>query len=57
MIPVSAARFRKALMAAAAGASEALALGLLGGTPEKITLVVLAMLGVYGVYRVPNRRP
>lgn len=48
------AQVRKALTALATAASEAVALGLLDGTAEKITLCVLSALGVYGVFRVPN---
>ena len=48
------AQVRKALTALATATSQAIALGLLDGTPEKVALVVLSALGVYGVFKVPN---
>lgn len=49
------AEMRKALVAVATGLSEALALGFFDGTLEKVVLCVLAVLGAYGVYKVPNQ--
>jgi len=50
---------RKFLVMVATGLSEAVAFGLFEGTTEKVVLCVLAALGAYGVYRVPDdqRRP
>ena len=48
------ATIRKAAAAAVTAASEAIALGLLDGTAEKIVLCGIAAAGVYGVWRVPN---
>lgn len=50
----SLAQVRKALVALATAATEAIALGLIDGTAEKITLVVLAALGTFGVFAVKN---
>lgn len=49
------AEVRKFLMAVGLGLSEAVAYGLLEGTAEKVALCVLAALGAYGIYRVPNK--
>lgn len=51
------AEIRKALVAAATGLSQALALGFLPEPYDKVALLVLAVLGAYGVYAVPNKKP
>lgn len=51
---IKAAQVRKAAAAAVTAISEAIALGLLDGTAEKVALCVIAAAGVYGVWRVPN---
>lgn len=48
------AQVKKAAVAAVTAASEAITLGLIDGTAEKITLCVLAAAGVYGVFAVQN---
>jgi hypothetical protein len=44
----------KALVALATAISEALALGLVPAPYDKWAVVTLAVLGAYGVFRVPN---
>ena len=50
----SPAELKKVAVALATAASEALALGLIDGTAEKVTLCILAALGTYGVFAVRN---
>jgi len=51
---MKAAEIRKALVAGATAASEAVAIGLVDGTAGKVVAVILAGLGAIGVYAVPN---
>jgi uncharacterized protein YcfJ len=46
---------RKAGVAAGTVAAEVLATGLLHGTAQTVLQCVLAVLGVFGVYQVPNK--
>lgn len=48
------AQLKKAGVAVATALTEAIALGLLDGNAEKITLCALAGLGTYGVFAVKN---
>lgn len=48
------AEVRKFLVAVATGMSQALALGLLPSPYDKYVMCVLAILGAYGVFAVPN---
>ena len=48
------ASLKKVAVALAAAATEAISLGLLDGTVEKVTLCVLAALGTFGVFAVRN---
>lgn len=48
------AQLRKVAVAVATALSEALALGLIDGTAEKVVLTVLAAAGTYGVFAVKN---
>ena len=48
------AEVRKFLVAVATGISQALALGILPSPTDKYAMCVLAALGAYGVYKVPN---
>ena len=48
------AEVRKFLVAVATALSQALALGLLSSPTDKYAMCVLAALGAYGVYKVPN---
>ena len=50
----SPAQLKKVGVALATAASEAVALGLIDGTAEKVTLCVLAAAGTYGVFAVKN---
>ena len=53
-VAAKAPEVRKLLVALATAASEAIALGLIDGTAEKVTLCALAALGTYGIWRVEN---
>ena len=46
---------RKALVAVAAVAAEAISLGVLHGTAQNIAQLVIAAAGAIGVYAVPNQ--
>lgn len=48
-------QLKKVGVALATAATEAVTLGLLDGTAEKIVLCVLAGLGTYGVFAVKNQ--
>lgn len=48
------AQIKKAAVAAATAVTEAIALGLLDGTSEKVALCGLAAAGVYGVFAAQN---
>lgn len=50
------ATVRKAAVAAAAVAAELITLGLVHGTAENITQVVIAAAAAVGVYAVPNAK-
>ena len=45
---------RKALVAVATALSQALAMSLIPEPYDKYALLLLAVLGVYGVFKVPN---
>ena len=45
---------RKAVVALAAVAGEAVTLGLLHGTAQNVALLVIAGAGALGVYAIPN---
>lgn len=51
------AEVRKFLVAVATGLSQALALGLLPSPYDKYAMLCLAVLGSYGVWRMPNEAP
>ena len=48
------AQVKKALVAAATGVTQAITLGLIDGTAEKVVLCVLSAVGVYGVFAIKN---
>jgi hypothetical protein len=48
------AQVRKAAVALATALSEAITLGLIDGTAEKVVLTLLAAAGTYGVFAVRN---
>jgi hypothetical protein len=50
----NARQVRKAAVALATAVTEAIALGLLDGTAEKVALCALAAAGTYGVFAVRN---
>lgn len=50
----SPAQLKKVGVAAATAVTEAISLGLLDGTPERVALCVLAALGTFGVFAVKN---
>lgn len=47
-------QLKKAGVALTTAATEAISLGLLDGTAEKVALCALAALGTYGVFAVKN---
>lgn len=51
------AQYRKFLVALTAAVGEAASLGLLHGTAENITTVVLGFAGALAVAAVPNAQP
>lgn len=53
---MSIATVRKAFAAAAALAALLVAQGILSGTAQLVAQAVIAVAGVFGVYRVPNAR-